>query len=148
MRLKQFLSRNVWTDAESIMLVEKYVERELVRPKTKWGVPIFIFILMIAFPFGVGYATLHFFPGLYPVWCYVMCYIVIDLLLLRLFLIKLIECYQHYAREEIRRFCMCMPSCSEYAIAVLKKYPLALAIFKIIFRLTVTCDGEMKIDMP
>ena len=148
MSLKQFLSRKIKTDPESIALVEEYKKRELVRPKTKWGVPVFIGILMLILPFGIGVAILHILRFLPSVWCYVISYAVIDMLLLRLFLIKLIECYQHYAKEELRRFCVCMPSCSEYAIAVLKKYCLAIAIFKIVFRLTVTCDGEMKIDTP
>jgi hypothetical protein len=145
---KQALSKHVRTDAESIALVEEYVKRELVRPKTKWGVPIFIGILMVILPFGAGFTVLFFFRSVSPVWCYVISYVIIDLLLLRLFLIKLVECYQHYAKEELRRFCMCMPSCSEYSIAVLKKYPLAIGIFKIIFRLTVICDGEKKIHLP
>ena len=148
MSLKQFLSRKVKTDPESIALVDEYIQRELVRPKTKRGVPIFIGILMIILPFIVGFAFLSVFPDVSAPWCYVICYLVIDIPLLRLLLIKMVECYQHYASEELRRFCMCMPSCSEYAIAVLKKYPLAIAIFKIIFRLTVTCDGEKKIDLP
>ena len=148
MTLKQFLSRKVKTDSESIELVDKYIQRELVRPKTKRGVPIFIGILIIILPFITGFAVLKVFPGISVPWCYVICYFVIDIVLIRLLLIKIIECYQHYAKEELRRFCMCMPSCSEYAIAVLKKYPLVISIFKIIFRLTVTCDGEKKIDLP
>lgn len=148
MTWKQFLFRHVKTDEESIALVEKYVERELVRPETKWDAPVFIGVLMIILPLGVRCVFLQLFQEALPVWCYTASYIVIDLLLLRLLLIKLVECYQHYAGEELRRFCMCMPSCSEYAIAVLKKYPLAIAIFKIVIRLTIICDGEMKIDMP
>ncbi len=148
MTLKQFLSKRVKTDPESIALVDKYIERELVRPKTKRGVPIFIGILMIILPFIVGFAFLRVFPDTSVPWCYVICYLVIDIPLLRLLLIKTVECYQHYASEELRRFCMCMPSCSEYSIAVLKKYPLLVAIFKIVFRLTVICDGEKKIHLP
>ena len=145
---KQALSKRIHTDAESIALVEEYVRRELVRPKTKWGVPVFISILMVILPFGTGALLLQIFSAIPTAWCYAISYIVIDLILLRFLLIKIIECYQHYAKEELRRFCMCMPSCSEYAIAVLKKYPLAIAIFKIVLRLTVICDGEMKIHLP
>ena len=147
--LKQTLSKRVKTDEESIAIVDKYIQRELVRPKTKWDVPIFIGVLMIVLPFSIGFLLSRFFlPSSHHWICYAVSYTIIDLILLRILLIKLVECYQHYAKEELRRFCMCMPSCSEYSIAVLKKYLLAIAIFKIIFRLTVICDGEKKIDMP
>ena len=148
MTFKQALTAHVKTDKKSIKLVDKYVARELERPKTKWGVPVSIGLLMLVLPLAVGALLLLCFPSISAVLCYVLAYLLVDLPLLRLFLIKLIRCYQHYAKEELRRFCMCMPSCSEYSIGVLKKYPLIVAIFKIIVRLTVICDGEKKIDLP
>ena len=67
----------------------------------------------------------------------------------RLLAIKIIECYQHYAKEEIRRRCKCIPSCSEYAILCLKKYELIYALIKIRRRLFVTCKGfDYIIDNP
>lgn len=64
-------------------------------------------------------------------------------------LIKSVECYQHYAKEETRRRCLCMPTCSEYAILTLKKYPLPVALRKIRIRLFFTCDGGIYIkDFP
>ena len=141
-------SRDIRTDEASIAMVEEYTKREIYRPKTKWWVPALILLCMIAVPFGVGFLLLHIFPSFEPLFCYLITYILLDLILLRLFLIKSIRCYQHYAPEELRRFCKCMPSCSEYSIAVLKKYPLFIAIFKVIYRMFVTCDSQMKIDMP
>ena len=65
------------------------------------------------------------------------------------FLIYCIKIYQHYASEKIRRRCICKPSCSEYAIAVLKKYRLIKACYKIYIRLTRTCRGrKFIIDYP
>lgn len=67
----------------------------------------------------------------------------------RFFCIKLIECYQHYASEERRRRCLCIPSCSEYAIRCLKKYETAYALIRIRKRLFVTCRGDSYIvDEP
>lgn len=67
----------------------------------------------------------------------------------RLLGIKLVECYQHYAAEETRRKCKCVPSCSEYAIICLKKYELIYALLKIRRRLFVTCKGfDYIIDNP
>lgn len=69
---------------------------------------------------------------------------------LRFCLIQAVKCYQHYANEETRRRCLCIPSCSDYAILSLKTvFPLIIALFKIRKRLYVTCDGvEYKVDFP
>ena len=68
---------------------------------------------------------------------------------LRLIAIKAVECYQHYASEETRRRCMCVPSCSEYAILCLKKYETVKALMKIRRRLNVTCNRfDYLLDPP
>lgn len=67
---------------------------------------------------------------------------------LRVIGIKIVECYQHYASEKTRRKCLCVPSCSEYAVASFKRYELILALIKIRKRLTVTCKGERYIIDP
>lgn len=67
----------------------------------------------------------------------------------RFFVIKIVECYQHYATQETRRRCLCVPSCSEYAILCLKKFGLIKSLLKIRKRLYVTCQGpDYKIDWP
>lgn len=68
----------------------------------------------------------------------------------RFCLILIIKYYQNVAKEETRRRCKCIPSCSEYSILTLKKiFPLLLAFIKIYKRLFVTCNGEgYKIDFP
>ena len=63
--------------------------------------------------------------------------------------IKLVECYQHYAKEETRRRCLCKPTCSEYALAVLKKHSIFVALHKIRVRLFKTCKGGIYVkDEP
>ena len=71
-------------------------------------------------------------------------------LYIRFCLLQTVKCYQHYAKEETRRRCMCIPSCSEYAIICLEKiFPLAIALMKIRIRLYKTCRGEdYKLDFP
>ena len=61
-----------------------------------------------------------------------------------------IKCYQRYAKEETRKRCKCVPSCSEYALLCLSKvFPLIVALIKIRRRLYKTCDGEeYKLDYP
>ena len=75
--------------------------------------------------------------------------IVVYLLFLRKMLIILIELYQHYAPEDLRRRCKCTPSCSEYAILALKKYGILMGVHKIRIRLFKTCQGNAHpIDYP
>ena len=64
-------------------------------------------------------------------------------------MIGAIKLYQHYADEDVRRRCVCKPTCSEYAIIVLKKYGVLIGIYKIYIRLFKTCYGTVyKIDEP
>lgn len=69
---------------------------------------------------------------------------------LRFCLVQAVRCYQHYAAEETRRRCKCVPSCSEYAVlAFCRVFPLLLAVLKIRRRLLRTCNGEeYKVDFP
>lgn len=69
---------------------------------------------------------------------------------LRLCLVATVKLYQKRAKDETRRRCKCIPSCSEYAVLALKHvFPLALALTKIRKRLYVTCNGDgYKIDFP
>ena len=88
-------------------------------------------------------------PLYYEIPISIVVYALVSECLLRLIGIKVVECYQHYAKEETRRNCLCIPSCSEYAILCLKKYELIRALLKIRKRLYVTCVGsEYIIDNP
>ena len=63
-------------------------------------------------------------------------------------LLTLIECYQHYAPEHVRRKCVFMPSCSMYAMLAIHKYNLFKAVHMIIGRLN-RCNGPVcSIDYP
>lgn len=63
-------------------------------------------------------------------------------------LILFIELYQHYASDEMRRRCVCQPSCSDYAIIALKKYNVFKAIRLIYNRLERCYGSELIIDYP
>lgn len=141
----------IFDDVNSQEEAKEYVlKKTLIRPKTTI-VSLTIFVLekvLIGAIFGV-------------VICFVFDAYIIDLLLvtvissLAVFLLSLktiailcVECYQHYARDEYRRMCLCKPTCSEYAIIVLKKYNVIKAIILIYIRLTRTCRDTYKIDYP
>lgn len=94
----------------------------------------------------------YFFLGLIPT-VKVIVILVAFFLFSELYLcflgIKVVECYQHYSKEETRRRCLCVPSCSEYAILCFKKYTFIYALTRIYKRLFITCKGEdYKIDWP
>ena len=68
---------------------------------------------------------------------------------LRKVLVLGVELYQHYAPEDVRRRCMMMPSCSEYALLALRKHGVIIGLIKIYVRLTKKCKGGVyKIDYP
>ena len=140
--------------------VRKYVkERPLYRPKTSKSILfIYLFTWLIASSFSVFFIWLLCYDSFsLQIWSWEfmgLTIIVSALLcigcyyLTKRLLIIVVECYQHYASEETRRSCMCMPTCSEYAILVLKLYSLPLAIYMIYVRLTKTCKDRYLIDYP
>ena len=130
--------------------LEQFVcKRTLERPNTKkWHVIVWFsavpFLLFCAVLISLQFTALNR-------------YLVLMLLILstwelyiRFCLIQSVKCYQHYAKEETRRRCTCVPSCSEYAVLCLKSpFPLAIALIKIRIRLYKTCNGEdYKLDFP
>ena len=125
--------------------------RILYRPKIKkWQVAICFatlpFLLFAAIYFPVASSL----PLLLKLISSILSSIIVIEVYLRFCCILVVKCYQHYAKEETRRRCKCVPSCSEYAILSLKRvYPLLIALLKIRKRLYVTCNGEeYKIDFP
>lgn len=68
--------------------------------------------------------------------------------LIKCILILIVKCYQRYASDDLRRSCVCMPTCSEYAIVAIKRYNLFKAIRMICIRLTKGCQGDYHIDFP
>lgn len=60
-----------------------------------------------------------------------------------------VQIYQRYAPESLRRQCTCKPTCSEYALLALQKYNWPKALYLIIRRVTRTCQQPgYKIDFP
>lgn len=131
--------------------LEKYQrERVLFIPKTNKAMLfgwIFLFLVLIAL--NIILSILLIKNTLLRIVVIATLLLVIFELYGRFLGIKLVECYQHYATEETRRRCLCVPSCSEYAILCLKKFCIIKALLKIRKRLYVTCQGaDYKIDWP
>ena len=124
------------------ILKDIIMSRPLIRPKTK-KITLFCWILayiLLSFLIAVV-CILALQVTRYKFFIYLFSYIVLGCFFAKKICIKAIECYQHYAKEETRRRCLCVPSCSEYAIAVLKKHNIFKALHKIRIRLFRTCRG-------
>ena len=123
--------------------LEVYIrERHLIRPKTKITTVLCWLLLYLFVSFIATVVIIYAFQIANYKWlAYLLSYTVFAFLFLKKICIKSIECYQHYAKEETRRKCVCIPSCSEYSIAVLKKYNIFKALNKIRIRLFKTCGG-------
>ena len=132
--------------------LEKIVNsRELIRPNVKkWQVatvfailPFLLALIIICLIFLKMSAITKILL------CIATAFFVIEIYL-RFCFVVLVKYYQAVAKEETRRRCQCIPSCSEYAILALKKvFPFIRALLKIRKRLYKTCNGEeYKIDFP
>ncbi len=134
--------------------VRKYVmERPLYRPKITFlkaslilvgtvFLSIIASILLYKIVLRVGF---FLSKKTYYIFFYVFELIVVS----RFIAIMGIKLYQHYAPEDVRRRCLLKPTCSEYAIIVLKKYGTVLGLIKIWRRLKYYCRGDVYyIDEP
>lgn len=124
--------------------------RKIDRPKTTY-LDVIVWCLLFLFIIAIC-VTLNVIinlPTYYEVPVSIIVYLLVLEFSLKFIGIKVIECYQHYATEETRRNCLCVPSCSEYAILCLKKFELIYALLKISKRLFFTCKGfDYIIDDP
>ena len=139
-------------DEKSQLKAKEYVlNKRLTRPKTTLWAPVLLLLVLGFTGVAVGFVLAKIF-GLNVInslITIVVTTIVFILFVIKKVLILLIECYQHYAPENIRRCCLCMPTCSEYSIMVLEKYCLTKALILIYIRLKKTCTGNTyKIDYP
>ena len=148
-------------------VAEMYVnKRQLVRPNTNIKtVLIFILLFVLAtsiFTWLVYYIILtigviSYFPSniqsffdTNPILSIIIVCVFVELVLcFKYAIIGAIKLYQHYAPEEIRRRCLFMPTCSEYAILATRKYGGVIGLCKTYFRLIYRCKGNIyQIDYP
>ena len=146
----------ILTDEKSQAEARDYVlNKPLIKPSTTIIVPISFTFGIIALGAVSGLIIYHIIEK-YTVEAVINRYALIIgvigfmlLCTLKPILILCIKCYQHYASETVRRSCLCKPTCSEYAIMVIKRYCLIKALSLIYIRLFKTCTGKLyKIDFP
>ena len=141
-----------YSQEELTEIAKDYVlNRPLNRPKTN-----ILDILAIVIPYFVisvflSKSLIFYLQTERKFFVYLCVHFINFFLIAKPLFIQCIKVYQHYAPEKIRRSCLCKPTCSEYAILVLKKYILVVAIYKILDRIFFTCSGDKliyKIDEP
>ena len=143
-------------DEKSQLEARDYVlNRPLPKPSTTVIVPILFILGIIACGTALGFIILiliqsySFASNINKVLLILGTIGFLFVCMIKPLLIICIKCYQHYASENIRRSCMCKPTCSEYAIIVIKRYCLIKALILIYIRLFRTCTGRIyKIDFP
>lgn len=135
-------------------LVRKYViERPLYRPPVTYKKAlaiVFATVICLAAIAVAGFFLLSLLGFSLNAFFYIVIYLVlVALIFSRRFAILCIRLYQHYAHEEVRRRCLLKPTCSEYAIIVIKKYGFVIGSIKTWIRLVCKCRGNVYyIDEP
>ena len=135
-------------------LVRKYViERPLYRPSITYSKALAIVCVAALCLTGAavaGFLLLSLLGLSLDVFLYIAIYLFLTaFIFLRRLAVLCIRLYQHYAPEEVRRRCLLKPICSEYAIAVIKKYGFVIGSIKTWIRLVCKCRGNVYyIDEP
>ena len=132
--------------------LEQFIcQRKLERPSNKkYHVVILFSAALLLIVCAIVFSLLLPISEIYKILVSVTLLLVVFELYIRFCLIQTVKCYQRYAKAETRKRCMCVPSCSEYAILCLGRvFPLMIALIKIRKRLYKTCKGEdYKLDFP
>lgn len=124
------------------------LNRELDRPSIHIYKVVALILVVIAIS-TVFSVVLHHLAGFNLWFTFDICVCTIVLCHAKAIMVFFIHCYQHYAPEDMRRQCSCMPSCSEYALLALDKYLWPKALWKIWRRLAYTCSAPgYHIDYP
>lgn len=155
---------------EEQLTAEDYVlRRVLERPNTDIKKAVICVVIYLLSSLTIAFSTLFLFSRLgifdyfpafarnlreyHHTWFVVLyillIYFITGLCCLRMAAIGCIRLYQHYAPENVRRRCLFMPTCSEYAILVIKKYGVIIGMIKTYNRLVKRCRGDVfSIDYP
>lgn len=149
--MKRRTVSHITTDFPSLEeqeLVRKYVmERPLYRPKITYLKASFLLlgIMIISTVLSIVLYKIICRDGfILPKKIFYISFFSLELIFLARFIaITTVKLYQHYAPENIRRRCLLKPTCSEYAIIVLKKYGVIIGLIKIWRRLKYYCRGDV-----
>ena len=163
------MNREMPSQEEQDAVVWYVLKRPLTRPNTSYKKAAFCIAVFLLANILIT-ALLHYlFKGLgiffilpAPIYNLYLNHHIIFILLLLLMqfliggiialksaIIGTIHLYQRYAPEDLRRRCLCKPTCSEYAILSIEKYGVIRGLHKSYIRIFKTCRGRTyMIDEP
>lgn len=123
------------------------LRRPLFRPKVNYFLALSLFLFCEAGAEWLSYRLCNrLCIGFSTAYCCVQ--LLLLLLLGRWAVIFFVKLYQRHAPEHIRRRCHCRPSCSEYALVVLRRRGLLIGGYQALKRIFFTCGAIYKEDMP
>lgn len=125
------------------------LERPNVKITTLLKYFLFFELLILAISFGLYILSEHLGISFSLQEIYFFVSGILSIVFLKKICILLIKTYQHYASEKMRRRCVLMPTCSEYALLAVQKYGVIRGLYKTYIRLTKKCLGSVySIDYP
>lgn len=143
-----------WVDIPPQFLQEVAQAYCLNRPLYRPNINILLFLAKWSSLFFLG-GVLYSFPylGVIPLplqgYCTLSLLIIYAIISVKWFAIDMVKIYQHYAPAYIRRRCLLMPTCSEFAILSLRKYGFIIGTFLTLYRIFYRCRGTIyRIEYP
>jgi putative component of membrane protein insertase Oxa1/YidC/SpoIIIJ protein YidD len=135
------------------LLRQEWVARVPARPDTTifTVVKYLVVYQLLAVMLALGLSQILLRTGVsFPfLWIYYASGAVVLVLVMKRLCILAIEVYQRYAPEEVRRRCVMIPSCSDYALQAIRNYGLIRGLYKAYARLFTKCSGNtVCVDYP
>lgn len=135
--------------------VREYCEqRQIVRPHINYTLALLLLFLYESsvevfsrFLYIWGSESFSFFKGK-EMMCYWGTQLFFFLIFGRWIAVFAVRLYQRFAPEHVRRRCHCRPSCSEYAVIVLRRYGIIWGGYKCYRRIFYTCGAGYVDDAP
>jgi len=130
-----YVGNGLWVPDGYEIVDEVVAKNEVIRPE----IPVVGTALNILIPVGTNFVLafiLHeYVTGIKVITSFFLLMIVYVFLNLRSIIIFSIIVYQRIAPREIRNKCLFIPTCSNYAILVFKKYGVMIGVIKTVNRL-------------
>lgn len=131
-------------------MTHNYRNRRIERPDVSWSAALARSFILIIIAIAAAIAAAAIWPEsatAAPV-AFESALAAAFLATMRSNAILAIRLYQRYAPEQVRRRCMMLPTCSDYAIMAIRRHGTLRGLAMTRRRLLHRCDGTFTIDYP